>query len=51
MRALIDIDLGHEAVPDEPPVSKFRHLQERHELGKRIFERVAEHLQASATRR
>lgn len=47
MREFGGIDLGHEAVPDETTVCKFRHLLERHELGKRIFERVAQHLQAS----
>jgi IS5 family transposase len=34
MRALVGIDLGREPVPDEITVCKFRHLLERHGLGK-----------------
>jgi IS5 family transposase len=40
------IDRGAEAVPDETTVLHFRHLLEAHELGARIFEEVAAHLQA-----
>ena len=50
MRRFVGIDLGHERVPDETTVCKFRHLLERHGLGKRIFERVGEHLQARGFR-
>jgi IS5 family transposase len=46
MREFVGIDLGHEPVPDETTVCKFRHLLERHGLGQQIFARVGEHLQA-----
>lgn len=46
MREFVGIDLGHERVPDETTVLKFRHLLERHELGRQIFEEVGRHLQA-----
>ncbi|MFZ6713409.1 IS5 family transposase, partial [Undibacterium sp. TC9W] len=45
MRSFAAIDLGNEPVPDETTVCKFRHLLERHDLGKRIFEEVGRHLQ------
>lgn len=45
MRAFVGIDLGREPAPDETTVCKFRHLLERHELGARLFEAVAEHLE------
>ncbi len=45
MRSFVGIDLGNEPVPDETTVCKFRHLLERHALGKRIFEEVGRHLQ------
>ncbi len=45
MRSFAAIDLGNEPVPDETTVCKFRHLLERHNLGKRIFEEVGRHLQ------
>jgi len=44
MRSFVGIDLGSEPVPDETTVCKFRHLLERHALGKRIFEEVGRHL-------
>lgn len=46
MRRFAAIDLGREPVPDETTVCKFRHLLERHDLGRRIFEQVHEHLEA-----
>jgi IS5 family transposase len=39
------IDLGAEAVPDETTVLHFRHLLEAHDLGRRLVEAVATHLQ------
>jgi len=45
MREFVGIDLGHERAPDETTVCKFRHLLERHELGRHIFEQVGAHLQ------
>ncbi|MGR4868236.1 IS5 family transposase [Variovorax sp. LARHSF232] len=50
MREFVGIDLGHERVPDETTVCKFRHLLEHHELGRRIFEEVGVHLQAQGFR-
>lgn len=44
MRGFAGIDLGREPVPDETTVCKFRHLLERHELGKQLFEQVGKHL-------
>jgi IS5 family transposase len=34
------------AVPDETTICKLRHLLERYDLGRRIFEAVHEHLEA-----
>lgn len=45
MRSFAGIDLGREPVPDETTVCKFRHLLERHELGKRIFTQVNSYLE------
>src|SRR5512140_415244 len=46
MREFVGIDLGQERVPDETTVLNVRHLLERHELGRQIFEEVGRHLQA-----
>jgi len=46
MRAFVGVDLGREPVPDETTVCKFRHLLERHDLGRRIFEEVHVHLES-----
>jgi IS5 family transposase len=46
MRQFVGIDLGREPVPDETTVCKFRHLLERHELGRRLFEQVHRHLES-----
>jgi len=46
MRQFVGIDLGREPVPDETTVCKFRHLLERHELGRALFEEVHRHLAA-----
>ena len=40
MRSFVGIDLGQEAAPDETTVCKFRHLLERHELGKPLLSTV-----------
>src|SRR5882672_9754642 len=45
MRSFAGIDLGREPVPDETTVCKFRHLLEKHDLGKRMFEEIGRHLQ------
>jgi len=46
MRAFAGIELGRNAVPDETTILNFRHLLERHDLTKAIFEGVAKHLAA-----
>ena len=40
LRNFADIDLGGEDVPDATTLLKFRHLIERHDLGRRIFAEV-----------
>ena len=50
MRCFAGIDLGHEPVPDETTICKFRHLLEQHDLGRRIFEQVHVHLEARGVR-
>jgi transposase, IS5 family len=47
LRRFVGIDLGVERVPDETTVLKFRHLLEKHDLGKEIFAEVGQVLQAS----
>jgi IS5 family transposase len=46
MRQFVGIDLGREPAPDETTVCKFRHLLEKHRLGKAIFAQVNEHLKS-----
>jgi transposase, IS5 family len=46
MRSFVGIDLGREPAPDETTVCKFRHLLEKHEIGRRLFEQVHVHLEA-----
>lgn len=46
MRQFVGIDLGREAAPDETTVCKFRHLLEKHALGKAIFAEVNVHLKS-----
>jgi IS5 family transposase len=45
MREFVGIDLGNEPAPDETTILRFRHLLEKHGLGKRLFEEVGRHLQ------
>jgi hypothetical protein len=42
MRAVVDIELGREPVPDETTVMRFRHLLEHNGLGEKIFEEVGQ---------
>jgi len=44
MRQFVGVDLGREPVPDETTILNFRHILERHGLGKALFERVNQHL-------
>jgi IS5 family transposase len=45
MRAFAGFELGHDAIPDETTILNFRHLLERHDLTKAIFEAVSAHLE------
>jgi IS5 family transposase len=47
MRAFVGIDLGVEAVPDETTICKFRHLLEKHGLGKKLLWAVNEYLRVN----
>ena len=46
MRDFVGIDLGREPAPDETTVCRFRHLLEAHDLGRRLFDEVQQHLAA-----
>ncbi|SNS35625.1 transposase, IS5 family [Granulicella rosea] len=45
MRSFVGIDLGREPAPDETTVCKFRHLLERHGLGRKMLAVVNGHLE------
>src|SRR5207302_3932863 len=45
MRQFVGIDLGREPAPDETTVCKFRHLLERHGLGRKMLAAVNGHLE------
>lgn len=47
MRAFVGIDLGVEAVADETTICKFRHLLEKHKLGKKLLIAVNEDLRVN----
>ena len=47
MRPFVGLGVTESAVPDETTICCFRHLLERNELGKAIFEYVLEHLEGS----
>jgi transposase, IS5 family len=47
MRSFVGIDLGVEAVPDETTICKFRHLLEKHALGKKLLFAVNEYLRVN----
>ena len=44
MRQFAGFDLGRDAIPDETTILNFRHLLERHDLTKALFEAVTKHL-------
>lgn len=44
MRRFADIDLENDEVPDETTILHFRHLLEKHELTKKIFEKTKRYL-------
>ena len=45
MRAFAGFELGRDAIPDETTILNFRHLLERHDLTKALFETVSYHLE------
>jgi len=45
MRQFAGLSLAQGSVPDETTILNFRHLLERHSLGKKLFEAVEAHLQ------
>ena len=47
MRRFAGIDLISDRIPDETTILSFRHLLEKHNLGKQIFETVEAHLKAN----
>jgi IS5 family transposase len=47
MRRFAGIDMISERIPDETTILAFRHLLEKHDLGKQIFEVVKVHLKAN----
>ncbi len=50
LRSFAGIDLGREPVPDATTILKFRHLLERHDLGRAIFAEVGRLLQQRGLR-
>jgi len=44
MRRFADIDIGNDEVPDETTILHFRHLLEKYELTKKIFEKTKRYL-------
>ena len=47
MRRFAGIDMISDRIPDETTILAFRHLLEKHDLGKQIFEVVKAHLKAN----
>jgi IS5 family transposase len=45
MRAFAGLELGRDAIPDETTILNFRHLLERHDLPKALFDEVTRHLE------
>lgn len=50
MRAFVGIDLGSAPVPDETTICRFRHLLEKHHLGKKLFEAVNVYLRENGVK-
>jgi len=50
MQRFAGIDLGTAPAPDETTICKFRHLLEKHDLGKRMFEEINAHLERNGVR-
>ncbi len=45
MHAFAGLELGRDAIPDETTILNFRHLLERHDLTKALFNAVGRHLE------
>jgi IS5 family transposase len=45
LRRFAGIELGQDEVPDETTILNFRHLLERHQLTRKLFEQVSNHLE------
>lgn len=45
VRSFAGLELGRDAIPGETTILNFRHLLERHDLTKALFEGVADHLE------
>jgi len=45
MRNFVDLDLAHDAIPDETTILNFRHLLEAHNLAEALFDAVSSYLQ------
>ena len=45
MRNFVDLDLAHDAIPDETTILNFRHLLEAHNLAGALFDAVSSYLQ------
>ena len=50
MRAFAGVDLGSAPAPDETTICRFRHLLEKHHLGKRLFEAVNVYLRENGVK-
>jgi IS5 family transposase len=50
MRAFVGVDLGNAAVPDETTICRFRHLLEKHGLGKKLFEAINVYLRENGVK-
>jgi len=48
MRDFAGLDLGHDAIPDETTILKFRHLLEKHKLTEALFDAVKAYLDERA---
>jgi IS5 family transposase len=45
MRRFAGLELGQDEVPDETTILNFRHLLERHQLTRKLFKKVSQHLE------
>ncbi|MCS7304897.1 MAG: IS5 family transposase [Thermoguttaceae bacterium] len=50
VQEFLGLDLGRDRPPDETTICRFRHLLEKHQLGKRILEIVNRHLERAGLR-